>query len=553
MSLDPAAYARVYGPTTGDRVRLGDTSLVVRVEADDQARGDEVLAGFAKTARDGLMAQATLDAVEIAVTQVLVIDPVLGVRKTAIGISDGRIVAIGRAGNPDIMDGVDVVLGTDTAIVSGEGLIATAGAIDAHVHLLSPRICDQALAAGFTTLVIQDYGPVWNLGANPAWALRHVHAALDAYPLNTLMLARGSSSRPEPLERMLAAGAAGLKIHEDVGANATALDMALRVADAHDVQVCLHTDGLNEGLSVEDTLAVIGGRTIHAYHIEGTGGGHAPDVLRLAGEPNVLTSSTNPTFPYGANTAAEHAAMIELVHVLRADLPGDRQLAVDRVRPATMAAEDVLHDLGLIHMTSSDSQGMGRIGETLRRTFQLASVMRDARGAEGSDDNERVLRYLAKATINPAIAHGVAHDLGSLEVGKLADIVLWDPAWFAVKPFLVLKAGFPTWGAVGDPNAATAFCQPTQVAAQIGGIGTAPARLAIAYTGAAGAAAELPTAKRRGVVRGTRALGARDMVRNTREAAVRVDAATQAVTVDGEVVQTPPVGRVPLSALHLLG
>ena len=553
MSLDPAAYARVYGPTTGDRVRLGDTSLVVRVEADDQARGDEVLAGFAKTARDGLMAQATLDAVEIAVTQVLVIDPVLGVRKTAIGISDGRIVAIGRAGNPDIMDGVDVVLGTDTAIVSGEGLIATAGAIDAHVHLLSPRICDQALAAGFTTLVIQDYGPVWNLGANPAWALRHVHAALDAYPLNTLMLARGSSSRPEPLERMLAAGAAGLKIHEDVGANATALDMALRVADAHDVQVCLHTDGLNEGLSVEDTLAVIGGRTIHAYHIEGTGGGHAPDVLRLAGEPNVLTSSTNPTFPYGANTAAEHAAMIELVHVLRADLPGDRQLALDRVRPATMAAEDVLHDLGLIHMTSSDSQGMGRIGETLRRTFQLASVMRDARGAEGSDDNERVLRYLAKATINPAIAHGVAHDLGSLEVGKLADIVLWDPAWFAVKPFLVLKAGFPTWGAVGDPNAATAFCQPTQVAAQIGGIGTAPARLAIAYTGAAGAAAELPTAKRRGVVRGTRALGSRDMVRNTREAAVRVDAATQAVTVDGEVVQTPPVGRVPLSALHLLG
>ena len=553
MSLAPDAYARVYGPTVGDRVRLGDTSLVVRVEADDQARGDEVLAGFAKTARDGLMAQATLAAVEIAVTQVLVLDPVLGVRKTAIGITDGRIVAIGRAGNPDIMDGVDVVLGTDTAIVSGEGLIATPGAIDTHVHLLSPRICDQALAAGFTTLVIQDYGPVWNLGTNPAWALRHVHAALDAYPLNTLMLARGSSSRPEPLERMLAAGAAGLKIHEDVGANATALDMALRVADAHDVQVCLHTDGLNEGLSAEDTLAVIAGRTIHAYHIEGTGGGHAPDVLRLAGEPNVLTSSTNPTFPFGVNTAAEHAAMIELVHVLRDDLPGDHQLALDRVRPATMAAEDVLHDLGLIHMTSSDSQGMGRIGETLRRTFQLASVMRDARGAEGADDNERVLRYLAKATINPAIAHGVAHDLGSLEVGKLADIVLWEPAWFAVKPFLVLKAGFPAYGAVGDPNAATAFAQPTQVAAQIGGIGHAPARLAIAYTGATGAAAELPTAKRRGVVRGTRGLGARDMVRNSREAAVRVDAATQAVTVDGEVVQTPPVGRVPLSDLHLLG
>ena len=557
MSLDPAAYARVYGPTVGDRVRLGDTSLVIEVEADDQERGNEVLGGFAKTARDGLMAQATLDAVEIAVTQVLVVDAILGVRKTAIGITDGRIVAIGRAGNPDIMDGVDVVLGTDTAIVSGEGLIATAGSIDTHVHLLSPRICDQALAAGFTTLVIQDYGPVWNLGTNPAWALRHVHAALEQTPLNTLMLARGSSSRPEPLERMLAAGAGGLKIHEDVGANATALDMALRVADAHDVQVCLHTDGLNEGLLVDDTLRVIDGRTIHAYHIEGTGGGHAPDVMRLAGEPNILTSSTNPTFPYGINTAAEHAAMVELVHVLREDLPGDHQLALDRVRPATMAAEDVLHDLGLIHMTSSDSQGMGRIGETLRRTFQLASVMKDARGADGPNDNARVLQYLAKTTINPAIAHGMGHEIGSLEVGKLADIVLWDPAWFAVKPFLVLKAGFPTWGVVGDPNAVTAFAQPTQVAAQIGAIGTAPARLSVAFTSQAAlagdGAAALPTTKRRVAVHGNRALGPADMVRNSRLAAVRVDSVTHAVTVDGTSVETPPVASVPLSSLYLLG
>ena len=557
MSLDPAAYARVYGPTVGDRVRLGDTSLVIEVEADDQERGNEVLGGFAKTARDGLMAQATLDAVEIAVTQVLVVDAILGVRKTAIGITDGRIVAIGRAGNPDIMDGVDVVLGTDTAIVSGEGLIATAGSIDTHVHLLSPRICDQALAAGFTTLVIQDYGPVWNLGTNPAWALRHVHAALEQTPLNTLMLARGSSSRPEPLERMLAAGAGGLKIHEDVGANATALDMALRVADAHDVQVCLHTDGLNEGLLVDDTLRVIDGRTIHAYHIEGTGGGHAPDVMRLAGEPNILTSSTNPTFPYGINTAAEHAAMVELVHVLHEDLPGDHQLALDRVRPATMAAEDVLHDLGLIHMTSSDSQGMGRIGETLRRTFQLASVMKDARGADGPNDNARVLQYLAKTTINPALAHGMGHEIGSLEVGKLADIVLWDPAWFAVKPFLVLKAGFPTWGVVGDPNAVTAFAQPTQVAAQIGAIGTAPARLSVAFTSQAAlagdGAAALPTTKRRVAVHGNRALGPADMVRNSRLAAVRVDSVTHAVTVDGTSVETPPVASVPLSSLYLLG
>lgn len=557
MSLEPQAHARVYGPTVGDRVRLGDTSLVIEVEADDQERGNEVLAGFAKTARDGLMAQATLDAVEIAVTQVLVVDPVIGIRKTTIGIADGRIVAIGRAGNPDIMDGVEVVLGTDTAIVSGEGLIATAGSIDSHVHLLSPRIADQALAAGFTSLVIQDYGPVWNLGTNPVWALHHVHAALEHAPLNTLMLARGSSSRPEPLERMLAAGAAGLKIHEDVGAHATALDMALRVADAHDVQVCLHTDGLNEGLLVEDTLQVIDGRTIHAYHIEGTGGGHAPDVMRLAGVANILTSSTNPTFPFGVSTAAEHAAMVELVHVLREDLPGDHQLALDRVRPATMAAEDVLHDLGLIHMTSSDSQGMGRVGETLRRTFQLASVMKDARGASGPHDNERVLQYLAKTTINPAIAHGMAHEVGSLEVGKLADIVLWEPGWFAVKPFLVLKAGFPTWGAVGEPNASTAFSQPVQVAAQIGAIGTAPARLSLAFTSQTaidtGGADALPTAKHRSAVRGNRTLTAADMVRNTRLAEVRVDPATHVVTVDGEIVQTPPVSAVPLSALHLLG
>ena len=558
MTLPADVYARVYGPTTGDRIRLGDTSLWVEVEQDDQERGNEVMGGFAKTARDGLMAQATTGAVEIAVTQVVIIDPILGVRKTAIGIRDGRIVSIGRAGNPDIMDGVEVVLGTDTAIVSGEGLIATAGAIDSHVHLLSPQIIPQALAAGFTTLVIQDYGPVWNLGTNPIWALRHIHAALDQSPINTLMLTRGSSSRPEPLERMLQAGAGGLKIHEDVGAHATALEMALRVADEHDVQLCVHTDGLNECLTVEDTLALIGGRTLHAYHIEGTGGGHAPDVMRLAGEPNILTSSTNPTFPFGINTAAEHAAMVEAVHVLQQDLPGDHQLALDRVRPATMAAEDVLHDLGLIHMTSSDSQGMGRIGETLRRTFQLASVMRDARGGDGSGhDNERVLRYLAKATINPAIAHGMADDIGSLEVGKLADIVLWSPAWFAVKPFLVLKAGFPTWGMSGDPNASTAFSEPTRIAAQIGAIGNAPARLSLAFTSQAaidgGGAAELPTAKQRVAVRGTRTLGAADMVRNTRTAAVRVDSVTHAVSVDGEIVDTPPVTTVPLSSLHLLG
>jgi len=559
VSLPPAAYARVYGPTRGDRVRLGDTSLSVLVERDDQARGEEFLAGFAKTDRDGLMARAGADAVDLAITQVLVLDPILGVRKTAIGVKDGRIAAIGRAGNPDIMDDVDVVIGTDTAIVSGEGSIATAGAVDPHVHLLSPRLVDAALAAGCTTLVIQDYGPVWNLGTGPVGALRHVHAALDAAPINTLMLARGSSSRPEGLIRMIEAGAAGLKIHEDVGAHPTVIDTALTVCDAYDVQLCIHTDGLNESMTAAETLEVVAGRTLHAFHIEGTGGGHAPDLLSLAGHAHILTSSTNPTLPYGRNTVAEHGPMIDHVHVLHADLPGDAMLAAARVRPETMAAEAILHDRGVIPMISSDSQGMGRIGESLRRALQTASVVRDAFGPEGSHDhdNERVLRFLAKCTINPAIAHGIADHVGSLEVGKLADIVLWDPAWFAVKPNLVLKGGFPAWGEVGDPNAAIAVAQPTRIAPQIGALGAAPARLSVAFVSAAalaeGGADQLPTAKVRIAVRGTRDVTAADMVRNTTLGEVTVDPRTHRVRLDGDEIALPPVDEVPLSGRYLLG
>lgn len=559
MSLAPAAYARVYGPTTGDRIRLGDTSLRIAVEGDDQARGDEFLAGFAKTDRDGLMARADATAVDLAITQVVLVDPVLGVRKTAIGIKDGRIHAIGRAGNPDTMDDVEVLIGTDTAVVSGEGLIATAGTVDPHVHLLSPRLVDAALAAGCTTLVIQDYGPVWNLGTGPVGALRHVHAALDASPINTLMLARGSSSRPEGLVQMIAAGAGGLKIHEDVGAHPTAIETALAVCDEHDVQLCIHTDGLNESMTVAETLAVVDGRTLHAFHIEGTGGGHVPDLLALAGHPHILTSSTNPTLPFGRNTAAEHAPMIEHVHVLHADLPNDAALARDRVRPATMAAESVLHDRGVIPMISSDSQGMGRIGESLRRAFQTASVVRDAFGPDTDDghDNQRVLRFLAKCTVNPAIAHGIADHVGSLEVGKLADVCLWDPAWFAVKPSLVLKSGFPTWGEVGDPNAAIAVAQPTRVAPQIGALGLAPARLSAAFVStlslAEGGADLLPTGKVRLPVRGTRGIGAAEMIRNHRLATITVDPSTHRVSMDGEEIGLPPVDSVPLSGRYLFG
>ena len=555
--LDPTAYAHVYGPTTGDRVRLGDTSLVVRVEHDDTRRGDEVVAGFGKTARDGLAVRAVADTVDAVIVNVLLLDPLLGVRKTNIGIRGGRIAAVGRAGNPDTMDGVDIVLGTGTAIYSGEGLIATPGAIDTHVHMLSPRIAEAALASGITTLVGQDFGPVWNLGTNPAWYLARMSVATDAWPLNFAFLARGSSSRPEPLEAALEAGAAGLKIHEDVGAHRTALDTAVTVAERYDVQVAVHTDGLNECLSVDDTLDVLAGRTIHAFHIEGCGGGHAPDVLRLLGEPNIIASSTNPTIPFGVHAVAEHVPMVRAVHALRAEFPDDLAIGLDRVRPQTMGAEDVLHDLGLIAITSSDSQGMGRVGETVRRTFQLASKMRDERGADGPDDNERVLRYLAKCTVNAALAHGLAHEIGALTPGRLADVVLWRPEWFAVKPSLVLKSGFPAWGPTGDPNAVVDYCEPQVLGPQFGGSGAAPAELSVVFVSRAsldgGGAAELPTRKRRSAVANTRRVGAADMVRNDRLGAVRVDPATHEVTLDGEPMRSEPAATVPLSALYLLG
>ncbi|WP_236047392.1 urease subunit alpha, partial [Streptacidiphilus fuscans] len=429
---DPHDYIAVHGPRAGDRVRLGDSGLIVRVESDSQEPGQEFLAGFGKTARDGLhlKAAAVRDTCDLVISNVTVIDAVAGIRKTSIGVREGRIVALGRAGNPDTVDGVDVVVGTGTTIVSGEGLIATAGAIDTHVHLLSPRIMEASLASGVTTIIGQEIGPAWGVGVNSPWALRHAFNAFDAWPVNIGFLARGSSSDPAPLIEALAeGGASGFKVHEDMGAHTRALDTALRVAEDHDVQVALHTDGLNECLSVQDTLAVLEGRTIHAFHIEGCGGGHVPNVLKMAGVPNVIGSSTNPTLPYGRDALGEHFGMIVSAHDLKTDLPGDAAMARDRIRAGTMGAEDVLHDLGVIGITSSDAQGMGRAGETVRRTFAMAGKMKHELGpldgdgsygtTESGDDNERVLRYIAKLTINPAIAHGLAHEIGSIEPGKL--------------------------------------------------------------------------------------------------------------------------------------
>ncbi|MET9494867.1 urease subunit alpha [Streptomyces sp. NPDC006552] len=557
--LTPHEYASTHGPRAGDRLRLGDSGLTIEVESDAQAYGDEFLAGFGKTARDGLhlKAAAVRDTCDVVISNVVVIDAALGIRKVSIGIREGRIQAIGRAGNPDTLDGVDVVVGTGTSIVSGEGLIATAGAVDTHVHLLSPRIMEASLASGVTTVIGQEFGPVWGVGVNSPWALKHAFSAFDAWPVNIGFLGRGSSSHGAPLVEALAeGGACGFKVHEDMGAHTRALDTALRVAEEHDVQVALHSDGLNECLSVEDTLKVLEGRTIHAFHIEGCGGGHVPNVLKMAGVPNVIGSSTNPTLPFGRDAVAEHYGMIVSVHDLKTDLPGDAAMARDRIRAGTMGAEDVLHDLGAIGITSSDAQGMGRAGETVRRTFAMAGKMKAELGDPGAGhDNERVLRYMAKLTINPAIAHGLSHEIGSIEPGKMADIVLWRPEFFGAKPQLVLKSGFPAYGVVGDPNAATDTCEPLVLGPQFGAHGATPAELSVAFV--AQAAVDqghdgMPTRRRRVAVRGTRGIGPADLRLNSRTGAVDVDQRTGLVTLDGEPLRSEPAESVSLNRLYFL-
>jgi urease subunit alpha len=555
----PHAYAAIHGPTVGDRVRLGDTRLVVEIEYDSQLRGNEFLAGFGKTARDGLLlkAMSVRESCDLVISNVVVIDAMQRIGKTSIGIREGRICAIGRAGNPDMLDDVEVVVGTGTTIISGEGLIATAGAIDTHVHLLSPRIMEASLASGVTTIIGQEFGPVWGVGVNSPWALRHAFNAFDQWPVNIGFLARGSSSDDAPLvEALVEGGACGFKVHEDMGAHARALDTALRVAEEYDVQVALHTDGLNECLSVEDTLSVLDGRTIHAFHIEGCGGGHVPNVLKLAGVANVIGSSTNPTLPYGRDALDEHYEMIFAAHGLNRQSHSDHEMVHDRIRNGTMGAEGVLHDLGVIGITSSDAQGMGRAGETVRRTFQLAAKMKqDLDGGATRHDNDRVRRYIAKLTINPAIAHGVSAEIGSIEVDKLADIVLWRPDHFGAKPQLVLKAGFPAYGVTGDPNASTDSCEPLVLGPQFGSFGATAADLSVAFVSGAATEADndhMTTRRRRVGVRRTRGIGPANMIHNARLGQVDVDPRTGMVSLDGESVYTDPAESVSLSRLYFL-
>ena len=554
-------YNRLYGPTTGDRVRLGDTNLFDRIERDDTLHGFEPVTGFGRPMRDGmLIGRTTPSQLDMVVLNATVIDPVLGIFKSNIGIKDGRIVGIGRAGNPDVTDNIDLVVGPGTGMIPAEGLIATAGAIDSHVHLSSTSLAAAALYGGVTTLIGQGSGGVWDLGVNPLNNMLHVFEAFESIPLNLGVLARGSSDRDQ-LAAHFESGAAGLKIHEDVGAFPAVIDACLSVADQYGGQVAMHTDGLNEAGALEETIQAIGGRSIHAYHVEGSGGGHAPNLIEICSVPNVIGSSTNPTLPYSINSIAEQFDMIMTVHRLDYSLPEDVRAAQDRVRVSTIAAESILHDLGAIAIVSSDSQGMGRIGQVVTRTWQLAHHMKAVRGGgfddetgEG-DDNERILRYIAKYTLNPAIAHGLDHEVGSLEPGKLADIVLWHPAFFGVKPTAIIKGGFVAAAQVGDGDGSTRASQPLVYRPMWGGLGLAPARLSVNFVSQS-AALGIPNGahlQRRPVpIRDVRSTFKDALVHNTASPEVKVDPESLDVTIDGEQVAYQPAEKLPLAHRYFL-
>jgi len=565
-------YIRRYGPTTGDALRLADTDLWVRVEEDRVGYGDEPMWGYAKNFRSR-MAQhdrATSESeLDMLIAGALVIDPLLGVVKTNIGVKDGRIAGIGRAGSPDVMDGVELVIGPNTWPVNAYGLIATAGAIDSHVHLVTPRLVPVALSAGVTTLITAGF-------EEPPYTMDKTFRSFEGLPVNLGLQASARTDVPGHVERTIEAGACGLKIHEDWGSYPEIVDATLRLADAHDVAVCLHTDGLNESCELEDTVAAIGGRAVHAYHVEGAGGGHIPDLIGIVREPNVVCSSTTPTIPYGSAAAAEHLAMIMAVHGGSEDVLEDVEAAAERVHPATMAAEGPLHELGAISIVNSDSQGMGRIGETIRRTWQLAHVMKLWRAGEAGagrpeapavrrirpaspradDDNERVLRYLAKYTVEPAIAHGVSGEVGSLAPGRLADIVLWRPARFGVRPELVIKAGQYAWAAAGPGNAAVEWTEPRRYGPHWGAVGAAPAALGTTFVSRAaleaGVRERVRSARRFVAVEGTREVRRGHLVANRAVPAIDVDPGDGTVTLDGRVLAVDPVTEVPLSRRYLL-
>lgn len=568
VTISRAAYAELYGPTTGDCVRLGDTALLAEVEKDFAVPGEECLHGGGKTLRDGMgMASGVTSAegaLDMLICNVVVIDPVIGIVKADIGIKEGRIVGIGKAGNPALMDGVDprLIVSAATTVRDAEGLIATPGAIDVHVHFDSAQLCEHAISSGITTMLGGSLGPITvGIDSGGPFNVGKMLQAAEQWPINFGFLGRGNSSKPASLVEQMHAGCLGLKIHEDWGSMPAVIDCCLSVADELDFQVQMHTDTLNESGFVEDTLAAIAGRAIHMYHTEGAGGGHAPDIIRVAGVANCLPSSTNPTNPYTINTFDEHLDMTMVCHHLKPYIPEDVAFAESRIRPQTIAAEDVLHDIGAISMLGSDSQGMGRIHEVICRTWQLASKMREQRGrlpeeTTARGDNERIRRYIAKYTINAAKTFGIDAHVGSLEDGKMADVVLWRPGFFGIKPELVVKGGFIAWGVMGDSAASLMTCEPLAMRPQWGAYGRAKQALSACFVHPlaieADIAGTLDLAKTLLPAVGTRRLTKADMLHNHACPEVRVDPATFEVFVDGQLATCEPAEQLPLAQTYML-
>lgn len=558
------AYAEMYGPTTGDRVRLADTNLVVEVEKDFTTYGEEVKFGGGKVIRDGMgqSQRMSSECADSVITNALIID-YWGVVKADIGIKDGRIAGIGKAGNPDIQSGVSIIIGPGTEIIAGEGMIVTAGGIDAHIHFICPQQIDEAISSGITTMIGGGTGPATGTYATTCtpgpWHIYSMLASIDSFPMNIGLLGKGNASKPDPLREQVRAGAIGLKLHEDWGTTPAAIDNCLSVADEMDVQVAIHTDTLNESGFVDDTIAAFKGRTIHTFHTEGAGGGHAPDIIKAASLPNVLPSSTNPTMPFTVNTIDEHLDMLMVCHHLDASIAEDIAFAESRIRRETIAAEDILHDLGAFSMMSSDSQAMGRVGEVIIRTWQTAHRMKEQRGALKGDsnraDNNRVKRYIAKYTINPAISHGMSHLVGSVEVGKLADLVLWRPAYFGVKPSLVLKSGMIAWALMGDANASIPTPQPVHMRPMFGAFGKA---LSTSVTFVSQAAINNPVLrdlqlnKTLAAVHTCRNIKKADMIHNNWQPVITVDPQTYLVHADGERLLCEPATELPMAQRYFL-
>lgn len=571
LPIARATYADLYGPTVGDRVRLADTALLIEIERDYATYGDEVVFGGGKVIRDGMgqssraIREEAHGALDLVITNAIIIDH-WGIVKGDIGVKNGRIVKVGKAGNPDTMDGVDaeLVIGASTEVIAGEHLLVTAGGVDSHVHFIAPQQIDEALSNGITTMLGGGTGPATGTNATTctpgAWNIARMLQAAEHWPVNFGFLGKGNASTSEPLIEQLRAGACGLKLHEDWGTTPAAIDTCLRVADAYDVQVAIHTDTINEAGFVEDTIAAIGGRAIHTYHTEGAGGGHAPDIIRVSSHPNVLPSSTNPTRPFTRNTIAEHLDMLMVCHHLNPRVPEDVAFAESRIRPETIAAEDILHDLGAISMMASDSQAMGRVGEVVTRTWQTAHKMKVQRGPLPGDtdrhDNARVKRYIAKYTINPAITHGLARHIGSVEPGKLADLVLWKPAFFGVKPEMVIKGGLIAWSALGDANASIPTPQPVLYRPMFGAFGLTPAVLGLSFVSRAaledGLVEKLDLRKTAVAVECCRAIGKRDMLHNDAMPHIEVDPETYEVRADGELLTCEPASELPLTQRYFL-